>query len=435
MLDISFIRDNVETIKQAALDKNVEVDVDRLLELDKERRELQQEIDQLGAKRNVLAQGTKNGKPDQETIEAGRKLKEELSVLEKKFSNIEEEYIVLAEKLPNVPTDDTPVGKDESENIVVSEHGERPEFSFKPKEHWEIAEKMGILDSENAAKLAGSRFVYIKGDLVLLEFALVQFVFNVLTDEKVLSEIIAKAGLSVPNKPFIPVVPPVFTRPEVMQKMARLEPKEERYHVDSDDLYLIGSAEHALGPLHMDQVLDEKDLPKRYIGFSPSFRREAGSYGKDIRGLIRVHQFDKCEMESFSAPDNSLEEHKFFVAIQEYIMESLGLPYRVVLKCTADMGTPNARAIDIETWMPGQNKYRETHTADYMTDYQARRLKTKVKTGKGTDFAHMNDGTACAIGRTLAAIIENNQTEDGTVRIPEVLAPYMGNRSVLSAIK
>jgi len=208
--------------------------------------------------------------------------------------------------------------------------------------------------------------------------------------------------------------------------MARLEPRDERYHIPSDDLFLIGSAEHTLGPLHMDETLKESDLPRRYVAFTPAFRREAGSYGKDTRGILRLHQFDKVEMESFATSEMGQKEQDFFVAIQEHLMQKLGLPYRVVMTCTGDQGDPDARHLDIETWMPGEQKYRETHSADYMTDYQARRLGTKVKREKGSEFVHMNDATVFAIGRTLIAIMENFQQKDGSIVVPEVLRPWVG---------
>jgi seryl-tRNA synthetase len=211
--------------------------------------------------------------------------------------------------------------------------------------------------------------------------------------------------------------------------MARLDAtlEDERYYFPKDDIYLIGSAEHTLGPLHMDETLKEDDLPIRYVGFSTCFRREAGSYGRDTRGILRVHQFDKVEMESFTVPENSLKEQEFFVAIQEYLMQELKLPYQVVMTCTGDQGDPDARHIDIEAWMPGQQKYRETHSADLMTDYQARRLNTRVRRADGSlNFVHMNDATVFAIGRTLIAIVENYQRADGTITVPEVLRPYFG---------
>ena len=207
--------------------------------------------------------------------------------------------------------------------------------------------------------------------------------------------------------------------------------KEERYYLQQDDLYLVGSAEHTLGPLHMDETLPEEALPLRYLGFSTAFRREAGSYGKDMKGILRVHQFDKLEMESFTAPEDSLKEQNFFVAIQEYLMQGLELPYQVVAVCTGDMGKPDARQIDIETWLPGQEKYRETHSADLMQDFQARRLNIKVKRKDGKiEFAHMNDATAFAIGRTLIAILENYQQKDGSVKMPRVLQGYVGKKEI-----
>jgi len=222
-------------------------------------------------------------------------------------------------------------------------------------------------------------------------------------------------------------------RPEVFTKMARLseEDKDERYYLPSDDLYLIGSAEHTLGPLHMNESINEKDAPVRYVGFSPSFRREAGSYGKDTRGILRVHQFDKVEIETFTTIEKQDEEHEFVVAIQEYLMQSLKIPYRVMLLSTGDMGKPDARQIDIESWMPGQDKYRETHSADMMGDYQSRRLKTKIKNKDGgNEYAAMIDATVFAIGRTLIAIMENYQTEKGTIKIPKVLQKHVGVKEV-----
>ncbi|MDD5590278.1 MAG: serine--tRNA ligase, partial [Candidatus Portnoybacteria bacterium] len=258
-------------------------------------------------------------------------------------------------------------------------------------------------------------------------FALIQYAYSVLTDEKILKEIIDSAKLEIEPKTFIPIIPPVFIKPEPFSGMARLEPKEERYYIPSDDLFLIGSAEHTLGAMHMEETFAEGDLPARYAGFSTAFRREAGSYGKDTKGILRVHQFDKLELESFSLPEKSKAEQDFIVAIQEYLMKSLDIPYRVVMICTGDMGAPDARQIDIEAWLPGQNQYRETHTSDSNTDYQSRRLNIRVKrTGGDVDFVHMNDATVFAVGRTLIAILENYQQKDGSVLIPEVLQKYAG---------
>jgi len=284
-----------------------------------------------------------------------------------------------------------------------------------------------VIDNERAAKVSGSRFTYIKGKLALLQFAIIQFVMRNLTDENILASIAKGAKLDVSTKPFVPVIPPVMIKPEAFERMARIEPKEERYHIPSDDLYLVGSAEHTLGSMHMDEVLEEIDLPVRYVGYSTSFRREAGSYGKDMRGIIRLHQFDKIEIESFTAPENSIKEQDFIVAIQTYLMRELKIPYRVVGICTGDMGGPDARQIDIEAWMPGQDKYRETHTSDLNTDYQSRRLNTRLRRKDGKhELVHMNDATVFAIGRIMVAIMENYQQEDGSIKIPEVLIPYCG---------
>ncbi len=422
MLDIKFIRENPELIKEAARKKGVSVDVDALLAVDERRRHVLKELEEKRAKQNASSKG---GPKAPTELEGLRKLKEEIKVLEEEIKHVEMEFETLMLKIPNISSEDTPVGKGESENRVLREVGKPTAFDFKPKEHWELGGELGVIDTATAANVSGARFAYLKGELGLLQFALVQLVFSVVTDEKTLKKIIKKAGLNISPKPFIPVIPPVLIKPEVMQKMARLEPKEERYYIPSDDLYLVGSAEHTLGAMHMNEVLAEGELPLRYIGYSTAFRREAGSYGKDMKGILRVHQFDKLEMESFSSPEDSIEEQNFFVAVQEHLMQSLGIPYRVMQICTGDMGGPDARQIDIESWMPGQGRYRETHTADLMTDFQARRLNIKVKRGGKAEFVHMNDATAIAIGRTIIAIMENYQTEKGIVKIPKALQKYM----------
>jgi seryl-tRNA synthetase len=223
-----------------------------------------------------------------------------------------------------------------------------------------------------------------------------------------------------------------MVKPNIYLKMGRLDPKEDKYHIENDDLYLIGSAEHSLGPIHMNKTLEESEFPIRYVGYSPAFRREAGSYGKDTKGILRMHQFEKMELETFCLPENSIPEQEFLVAIQEYFLQKLELPYQVVLICTGDMGKPDYRQIDIETWMPGQNTYRETHTADLTGNFQARRLNTKVKRADGkTELVHMNDATICAMGRTMIAILENYQQKDGSIKIPEVLKKYMGGKEFI----
>jgi len=435
MLDIKYIRENADLVKKAAKNKNSEVDIDRLLTLDQERRELIGQVEDKRAEQNAAGEkiaAEKDPDAKKAAVEAMRSLKEGLKAAEQSLDTVKEEYLAILDKVPNVPFEDVPVGKDESENVVARQVGERPEFDFEVKDHVELGEALDVIDSKTAAEVSGSRFTYLKGDLVLLQNAAYQFVLSVLTDEDALQGIIEKNDLTVSARPFTPVTPPVMMRSEVMARMARLEPRDERYHIPSDDMYLIGSAEHTLGPLHMDQLLRENDLPLRYFAFTPAFRREAGSYGKDIRGILRQHQFDKIEVETFSLPEHSRAEQDFIVAIQEHILQSLGLPYQVISICTGDMGTPDARQIDMECWMPGQQAYRETHTSDLMTDYQARRLNTRVRRNSGdTEFVHMNDATALAMGRALISIMENYQRADGSIGVPEVLRPFMFGRSVI----
>ncbi len=420
MIDIELLRENPDKYRQATANKQKDVGlIDAVLNLDEKRRKLIGEIEALRARRNVIA---REGKASDE----GKKVKLELKDKEPELKSIEEELQISLGKVPNIHSEDTPIGKDESENKVIRSWGEPTKFDFEPKDHVALGEALGVIEIEKATKVTASRFAYLMGDLARLEFALVQFAFDTLTDPATLKKIADSVEPGYNPKPFIPVVPPVMMRPEVMARMARLEPKEERYYIPQADLYLVGSAEHTLGPLHMDETLSEKELPIRYVGFSTSFREEAGSYGKDMRGIFRLHQFDKVEMESFCLPENSLKEQDFFIAIQEYMMQSLGIPYQVVQICTGDMGGPDYRQIDIESWMPGQNKYRETHTSDLMTDYQARRLNTKVNRGDRTEYVHMNDATFCSTNRPLIAIMENYQQEDGSILIPEVLRKWMG---------
>lgn len=419
MIDPKLLRERPDYIKDVCRVKNAAVDIDLVLSLDAKRRDLSGKLDEVNRARKEAA-GTKD-------IEAGKRLKQEASVLEKEVATVEEELNPLLLNIPNPPSEDTPVGKDDTENVILRKWGVPKEFPFPVKDHLELGEALGLLDAKRGADVAGARFTYLKGDLVLLQNALYQFALSVLLDEQKLAAIAKAAGLNVPSKAFVPVIPPLFIKPDVFQKMARLEPRDERYHIVSDDAYLIGSAEHTLGPLHMGEVLKESDLPLRYFAYTPAFRREAGSYGKDVKGILRQHQFDKVEMESFTVAEMSQVEQDFFVAIQEHFMQQLNLPYQIVITCTGDMGDPDARHLDLETWMPGQGKYRETHSADLMTDYQTRRLGTKVKRGESkSEFVHTNDATAMAMGRLLIALVENYQQEDGSIAVPDVLRPFMG---------
>lgn len=428
MIDIQLLRDNPDFVKEKTAQKGYEVDIDRLLILDGERRELLQTVETLRQERNQIADAMKQaqGKPDQTQIERGRELKVELAEREGYLETVEVEWLALLKKVPNMPLEDVPVGASEDENVVTKTVGEKPQFDFEPKTHAQIAEAKGWLDKERAAKVTGSRFAYIKGDLVKLQFAIIQFVIDKLSDQAFIDAVIAENNLQVSNKPFLPVLPPFLIRTDLYDAMDRLEPREDRYKLEVDDLWLQGSAEHVLGSMHADEIFSEADLPVRYIGYATSFRREAGTYGKDMEGMFRMHQFDKLEMESLGAGENGLQEHLFLIAIQEKIMQTLGIPYQLLTKCTADIGKPNARGVDIEAWLPGQGKYRETHTADYMSDYQARRLKTRVRRESGVELIATNDATALPLSRGPIAIIENYQTAEGDVIIPEALRQYMG---------
>lgn len=421
MIDVELLRKEPERVKKAIATKKADPQlVDTFLALDKEWREAVTRVDIARAEQKKLGEERK--------IEEAKALKEKIHELEEQIAMLEKERDLTWAAIPNLPFDDVPVGKDESENVVIRAFGEPTKFDFEPKDHVALGEALGVIEIKKAGEVSGSRFAYLKGDAARMEFAIVQYVFEVLSNQEILKSIAERIEPGYSAKVFLPVVPPVMIRPDVFRRMGRLsaETEEERYYLPKDDLYLVGSAEHTLGPLHMDEVIPEAQLPIRYIGFSTAFRRESGSYGKDVRGILRVHQFDKLEIESFTTSENSRKEQDFIVAIQEYLLQQLELPYQVVAICTGDMGAPDARQIDINTWIPSQEVYRETHTSDLMTDYQSRRLSIKVRRAdQSTEFVHMNDATAFAIGRILIAILENYQTREGQVRVPTVLQKYM----------
>ncbi|MBI4132213.1 MAG: serine--tRNA ligase [Candidatus Sungbacteria bacterium] len=432
MLDIKFIREYPDKIREGLAKRGVGFDVAHLLEIDEKRRAKIQEVDGLRARQNAVSEEIARlaGGEREVKISEMQTLKARLGDLEFELKAVEEEFAGLMYQMPNLPAEDVPVGPDEHHNKVLREVGEKPRLVFKPKDYIELGEALDLIDTVRAAKVSGSRFGYLKHEAPLLEFAIVQLVFGRLSDAAWLRSVIKNAGLDVPVRPFIPLVPPVLVRPEAFRAMGKLDPgqEEERYYLPKDDLYLVGSAEHSTGPLHMGEVFDGQNLPHRHIAFSASFRREAGSYGKDTRGIMRVHQFDKLEMFSFSHPEHSFAEHDFFLAVQEGLMQELGLPYRVVLNCTGDTVWDGVKQYDIETWLPGSSGgiYRETHSTANSTDFQARRLGTKFRAEDGkTDFVHTVNGTAFAIGRTLIAILENYQQADGSVAVPEALWPYM----------
>lgn len=415
MLDIKFIRENSDIVKDAAKKKAMDIDIDRVLELDSEHRKTLQVVESLRAEQNRVSEIIAgDGEQKDIRIEEMRQVKENLQNQEAYLKTIDAELKELLKEVPNVPFDDVPVGPDESANVVLREEGSKPEFSFKPQDYMEIATGNGWIDIERAAKVSGTRFGYIKGDLALLEFAIVRYAM----------EFLVKEG-------FIPVLPPVLVKPEYMEAMGFLhgEGKDDVYYLEKDNLYLVGTSEQAIGPMHANETFKSEDLPKRYVGFSTCFRREAGSYGKDTRGILRVHQFDKVEMVVFAHPDKSREEHKYLLSLNEKMMKELKLPYRVLHISTGDMGMAKAEQFDIETWIPSENTYRETHSASNTTDFQARRLNIKFD-DDGKRYVHMLNDTVFAIGRTLIAIIENYQTKDGKVEVPKALQPYLGKKKL-----
>jgi len=401
MLDIKFIRENSKLVEEKAKQKGFEVDVKKLLKVDQNRRKLIEEVDHLRSERKKAA--------DARDEKKGQQLKKELKEKENKLEKLNEDFYVLIREIPNIPTDDVPVGKDESENKVIREVGKKPAFSFKPKDHLELGLALDLIDVERAAKISGSRFAFLKNELATLEFALIKLAFETLTTKG----------------DFIPIIPPVLVNPQIIEDLGYPEYLTgEGYK--AGDQYLVGTAEHSIVAMHADEIFNSSDLPKRYVGFSTAFRKEAGSYGKDTKGIFRVHQFDKVEMVSFTKPGDNDVEHDFLLSMEEKLFGILEIPYRVVKMCTADLGFPVARKYDLEAWIPSENKYREVTSTSTTSDFQARRLNIKFKDGNTQGFVHILNGTAFAIGRTLIAIMENYQQKDGSILIPKVLQKYTG---------
>jgi len=414
MLDIKFIREHPDLVKEACKNKQVDIDIDRLLEIDKKRREILRALEEMLAQKNRVSKiisRTKDKKEKEKIILEMRELDKNSDRLNKNLKELNEEFNNLILQLPNLPLDNVPIGKNDQDNIVLREVGERTKFDFKPKNYLEISEKLDLIDVKRAAKVAGTRFGYLKNEAVLLEFALVDLVFEKLIQEK-----------------FIPVIPPVMLKEEMARGTGYFEAadRKEAYFIPEDNFYLVGTSEQSLIAMHANEVFEEKALPKRYIGFSTCFRREAGAYGKDTKGILRVHQFDKLEMVSFCKPEDSREEHHFLLKMEENLMQVLKIPYRVIQICTGDLGRPAAAKYDIEAWLPSENRYRETHSTSNCTDFQSRRLNIRYRDKNNKlNFVHTLNGTALAIGRILIAIIENYQKKDGSIMIPTILQKYI----------
>ncbi len=435
MLDIKFIIDNKKEVQKAILHKKIKekVDLDVVINLYYKLKNLRQSHEELQADRNKISRLLQDPKErTSSNIQKANELKNQIKKLEIDIKKYKEEFDDLMLKIPNVTDPDMPIGRSEDDNVVVERFGNIPSFDFEIKDHTDLGESLDILEIGKARQVSGARFYYLKNDAVLMQFALINFVLDTLQNLDLLKNLAKDIGYNYKITKFIPVIPPVMIRPKIMKRMDRLDPIEERYELKKDKLVLVGSAEHTLGPILMDEKLNKQDLPIRLIGYSTAFRREAGSYGKDVRGILRTHQFDKLEMETYVPKDYGKMEQKFIVEIQKYLVNSLEIPFRVIQICTGDTGKPDYNQFDIECWIPSQNKYRETHTSDYMTDFQSRRLNIRYfdEGSNDTSFVHMNDATAFAIGRILIAIWENYQQRDGSIVIPNVLRKYIGKEKI-----
>ena len=412
MLDIQYIRENPKKVQEGADKKQVDVDIDKLLKVDKKRRELIQEVEDIRAKKNKASKKIAAADEDEkkEIIEEMQELDKENEGKEEELKEVEQEFESLMKKIPNPPLDDVPYGETDEDNKVIKQIGERPDFDFEPKDHLELGEMHDIIDTKRASKTSGARFGFLKGQAVQIQFALVNLALNELTE-----------------KGFTPIVTPEMIRPEMMEAMGYTERgRDEIFYIEKDNLFMAGTSEQVIGPMHADEIFEKEDLPKRYVGYSSCFRREAGSYGKDTRGILRLHQFDKVEMFSFTTPHKSPEEHELLFEIEREMMEKLEIPHQLIDICTADLGDPAAKKYDIEAWMPGQQRYRETHSTSNCTDFQARRLNTRYRKDDGSlEHVHMLNGTLFAIGRILIAILENNQNKDGSIDMPKALHKYL----------
>ena len=412
MIDLRLLRDDPDAVRRAYDRRGGVEELDRLIDLDRRYREVLGEVESLRAEHNKASKEIGRATPDDRpaAIAAAKELADKVKSLEPQLEEIETALNDLAAYLPNLPHESVPDGLTEDENVVEREVGEKPNFDFEARDHVELGESLGIFDSERAVKTSGSRFVYLKGPGVFLELALVRFAID-----------------KVATSGFEPVIPPVLVRQHAMFGTGFLPAEEHEFYRDErDELYLVGTSEVPLAAMHSDETLDEERLPVRYAGFSPCFRREAGTYGKDTKGLVRVHQFDKVEQFSFAHPDRSWDEYETIRANQEAILQALELPYRVLVMCAGDLGGSAAKKVDHEAWLPGAKRFMEVTSATNATDFQARRLGIRMRSKGENRVLHTLNGTACAVGRTIVALLENHQRGDGSVSIPEALRPYTG---------
>ncbi len=416
MLDIKYIRENADDIKKRIARKGAEPAlIDDAINLDQRRRDLisklednQSELNKL-SKEIAMFHGQQKIDSIKEASTISEKVKELKPELEK--ANLEYKKVMLA--IPNPPASDVIDGESDKDNTTNRKWGEPNKFDFKPLDNIELAEKLDLFDTERATKIAASRFYFLKREMVVLELSIFRYALDTLVAEG-----------------FIPIIPPVMLNRKVMEGAGYIPGGEDEIYKNQDDLYLAGTAEQPLAGYHMDEILPEKSLPLRYVGISTCFRREAGSHGKDVRGILRAHQFNKAEMFSFTKPEDSEKEHEYLVSLEEKLMQGLGLPYQVVNICAGDLGAPASKKFDIEVWMPSEDKYRETHSCSNCTDFQSRRLNIRFKDKSGKiEYVHTLNGTAFS-ERPLIAILENCQQKDGSIKIPEVLHKYTGFKEI-----
>lgn len=420
MIDPKTIRENPESIRKMLKDRGVDYDLDKLLEAGRKRRELILKTDELRKNRNdvsiEIGKKKKAGEDPTLLLEQMKKVSSELQILELEQTKVEEEYEKLSATIPNIIDKSVPIGPDDSANVEVRKWGFLPKFDFAIQDHVDLSTGSGLVDLERAAKVAGARFYYLKNDLVKLNHALIRFGLDLLSE-----------------KNYSPVQPPFMISKKSMEGAIIAEDFEDViYKVEGEDLYLIGTSEHAIAAMHSDEILEGKDLPLRYAGVSPCFRKEAGAHGKDQKGIFRVHQFEKIEQFVFSRPEDSWKEHETMVSIAEEFYQKLGIPYKLMLLSSGDMGKVSAKTYDIEAWMPSQKAYREIVSCSNTLEYQARRLKIRFrdKTNEPTQYLHTLNSTLVATTRTLVAIMENFQTKDGHIDVPQVLQEYVGKKTI-----
>ncbi len=422
MLDLKFMRENKEQVEEWLKNRGSDLTLDEFSKLDEERREILGEVEALKNKRNSesaeIAKLKKAKEDASELIKAMGEVSAKIKELDEKLAAVDEKIKYIQMTIPNKLSDTTPIGKSEDENVEIRRWGEPRKFDFEPKSHWEIGEKLGILDFERGSKLSGSRFVLYRGGAARVERALINFMLDLHTE---------KHGYTEHITPFL-------VNREICEGTGQLPKFEEDMYRTDDDMFLISTSEITMTNIHRKEILDEKDLPKYYTAYSPCFRREAGSYGKDVKGIIRVHQFNKVEMVKLATPETSYDELEKMVDNAEDVLRILGLPYRVISLCSGDIGFGSAKTYDVEVWLPSQNKYREISSCSNCEDFQARRmgLKYRPNGSSKSEFVHTLNGSGLAVGRTLVAIMENYQQEDGSFLIPEALVPYMNGVKVVT---